>query len=253
MQISTAIGVSAWNHCVFECFAFLFGASDILTHTISYPYASFAPGCEKWIGIVAISQTLNMVSFSLRAEWQEPVFTNCTHACFDRHYISTDLGTFFFGKIVFHRISSYFQKMNFEWISRIRWCNIFWCAFSSLPGSRKWWWLPSMLRPEPFQRSMQRCFPASFWSLRFALEADWIWLDDGDMFWRSTGQLWELAGGWSKLSLKAGSSRYCSWKKSCREPACGSFPHCSAPQTVWSQPLRRFFHDTTAGDKMLQT
>ena len=105
MQISTAIGVSAWNHCVFECFAFLFGASDILTHTISYPYASFAPGCEKWIGIVAISQTLNMVSFSLRAEWQEPVFTNCTHACFDRHYISTDLGTFFCGKIVFHRIS----------------------------------------------------------------------------------------------------------------------------------------------------
>ena len=100
------------------------------------------------------------------------------HACVLRSslyfYRSRDI---FFGKIVFHRISSYFQKMNFEWISRIRWCNIFWCAFSSLPGSRKWWWLPSMLRPEPFQRSMQRCFPASFWSLRFALEADWIWLD----------------------------------------------------------------------------
>ena len=63
MQISTAIGVSAWNHCVFECFAFLFGASDILTHTISYPYASFAPGCEKWIGIVAISQTLTWFRF----------------------------------------------------------------------------------------------------------------------------------------------------------------------------------------------
>lgn len=30
MQISTVIGVSAWNHCVFECFAFLFGAVHLI-------------------------------------------------------------------------------------------------------------------------------------------------------------------------------------------------------------------------------
>lgn len=226
------------------------GASDILTHTISYPYASFAPGCQKWIGIVAISQTLNM-RFRFRSG-PNGKSQNSPIARMRAWIVTIFLqisGHFFLVRLyIFHRISKkwIFNEFLGFWDATFSDVRFLHCQVHGNGGD--------FLQCRDLNHFSGRSDVSrpvfGVWGLPWRpTECDWMMMTCfGDPL--GSCESWQVDG--ASWAWRLGVA-FCSWNSNCREPAIGSFlSHCLL-EKVWSQPLRRFFRDTTAGDKMLQT